>query len=90
MIITAESIPAHALEAARRQVLEQIDRTGPIPVQELPRGWPLTRHHVRMVVRDLARDGLVVTARDPGAWMPVLTLTPAGRRVVASLPGEKP
>lgn len=83
MIRTARTKPARALEEARRRVLEEVDRAGGLPIQELPRGWPLTRHHVRMLVRDLARDGLLTTTRDPGTRLPRVSLTPAGRRAIA-------
>ena len=86
MIRTARSAPARALEQARHRILEHVDRAA--PVQEMPVGWPMTRHHVRMVVRDLSREGLVSLRRAPGSRLPVLTLTPAGRHALDSLPAE--
>lgn len=90
MIKTARTEPARALEAARRQVLEQVARASAVPVQELPRGWPLTRHHVRMLVQDLSREGLLTSVREPGATLPRVSLTPAGHRALTGPTPEDP
>lgn len=73
---------ARALETARRQVLEQVARRGTVPLAELATGWPHTRHHARLVVRDLSRDGLVAFARRLEDRAPVLALTDDGRRTL--------
>lgn len=81
MIKPSSSPQAKALEAVRRSILGHVARTGPVPVSSLPVRWPLTRHHVRLVVRDLSRDGLVSFARRIDDRAPVLALTDEGRRL---------
>jgi DNA-binding MarR family transcriptional regulator len=73
---------AWAVETARRQVLAQVARRGPVPLAELATAWPHTRHQTRLVVRDLSRDGLVAFARRLEDRAPVLALTADGRRAL--------
>ena len=87
MILRAPTA-ARALEDTRREILERVDSEGPVPVATLPVAWPLTRHHLRLVVRDLARDGLAVYTRPPGSTRPLLSVTPAGRSALRQ-PEEK-
>lgn len=82
MIRPSVTPQARALETARRQVLEEVARHGTVALSELPAGWPHTRHHVRLVVQDLSRDGMVAFARRIGDRAPVLALTDDGRRAL--------
>ena len=84
MIRPANTAPARALEEARRAILDHVAREGPVPVAELPSAWPLTRHHARLVVRDLSRDGLLAFARRIEDRAPVLVLTETGRRAMGA------
>ena len=70
--------PAPALRAARWTVLRHLRRAGPVSTAGLPARWPLTRHHLRMVVDGLVDDGLVARAPAGHARVPVLALTSAG------------
>lgn len=84
MIKPDETAQARALEAARRQILEHVARSGPVPVTSLPVRWPLTRHQARLVVRDLSRDGMVSFARRIQDRTPVLAITDTGRRALGT------
>jgi hypothetical protein len=55
----------HALQALREALLAQAARPEGLDVGALPVRWPLTRFHVRAVLRQLAAEGLVV--REPDA-----------------------
>lgn len=82
MTQVVDSPRSPALDAAGRQLLEQVARTGPLPPGELPRRWPMTRHLSRLLVRALAREGLVEHTRENGG-PPRLALTEAGKAVLA-------
>lgn len=84
MIRPATTAPARALEEARRAILDHLAHQGPVPLAELPSAWPLTRHHTRLVVRDLSRDGLLAFARRIEDRAPVLVLTDTGRRATGA------
>lgn len=84
MIRPLDTQQAGALEAARRRILEHVARNGAVPVADLPARWPLTRHHARLVARDLALDGLVSLANRIEDRTPVLTLTDTGRRTLGT------
>lgn len=68
-----------AVDAARRTLLEELRRSGPVPPGEIPGRWPLTRHHMRLVLAELIRDGLVASERGDGGRLPRLSLTPSGQ-----------
>jgi DNA-binding MarR family transcriptional regulator len=76
--------PLHAsstapVERARRKVLDYVARQGPVPPTAMPGHWPATRHHARLVVGDLTREGLVRVVHRPPAKRPLLSLTTRGR-----------
>lgn len=82
MIKPHDTREAGALETARRRILEHVARNGAVPLTDLPSRWPLTRHHVRLVARDLALDGMVSMATRLGDRAPVLAITDTGRRTL--------
>lgn len=84
MIRTASSrrSATRAVEAARRMLLEQIDRAGPVAPARIRAGWPLTGHHVRIVLNDLIRDGLVASDRGGRGRVPRVSLTRAGHEAL--------
>ncbi len=79
MIDFARTDAAPALESANREVLAQLSRRGPVPVAALAGRWPVTRHHVRLVVSGLTREGLVSVVHRPPSRQPLVSLTPRGR-----------
>lgn len=79
---------APPLDRPRRQLLEHLEWAGPLPVAELPRRWPLTGYHVRLVIRQLTADGLVEVHRN-GRYAPRIDLTQAGRLALGE-PGREP
>lgn len=78
MIRPAHSRHATAVEAARLRILERVGRSGPVAVPDLAQGWPMTRHHVRLLALDLSRDALVAVVRS-SRGLPLLAITDAGR-----------
>ena len=87
MIRFAETHPALADDEIRRGILEHVERNGPSPLSSLPRRWPLTGFHLRLVAAQLAREGLVTVTRDGGA-PPHLGLTEAGRALLPTPPHD--
>lgn len=75
---------ADAPGALRRDILRALERYGPLTAAEIPRSWPVTRQHVRDVMREMADDGLVgVTSGDYGCRS--FRLTDLGRRCLEEL-----
>lgn len=79
MIRPADTPQRRAVDAARLRILRQVHRSGPMAVSELARGWPLGRHHARLVVLDLSRDALVSLVRSSGYGVPLVQITDDGR-----------
>ena len=67
-----------SLESAGRAVLEHVGSEGPLPAAMVPHRWPVTGHHLRLVVADLTRQGLLRAVRRPPARQPLVSLTPRG------------
>lgn len=75
---------ADAPGALRREVLRALERHGPLTAAEVPCVWPVTRQHVRDVMRDMTSDGLLgVTAGDYGCRS--YQLSDLGRRCLDEL-----
>lgn len=79
MVTLPEMSLSPPLERARRYILEYVARQGPVPPSAMPRRWPATRHHARLVVGDLTREGLMTVVHRPPAQRPLLSLTARGR-----------
>lgn len=70
-----------AMTLARRAILAYLAREGAAEVRELPRAWPVRRHHVQHIVLHLIADGLAET-RDGNRFVHArssVRLTAAGR-----------
>jgi DNA-binding HxlR family transcriptional regulator len=66
-VVIRKLTAADASGALRRDVLRALDRYGPLTAAEIPRSWPITRPHVRDLLRDMVTDGLLeVTAESYG------------------------
>lgn len=86
MIKPSDSPRARAVHEARHRVLAHLATNGPITVPEIPRRWPLTGHHIRLIVRDLSREGLL--AVEPDGAVPLIVLTRAGREAAGAGPHD--
>lgn len=75
--------PDSAGERVRHAILAHLHRFGPSAVSELPGRWPVTRHHVRLAVRQLTRDGFVRLVREAPHGPARVTMTEAGRARVS-------
>ena len=74
------------LTALRRRLLEHLRDEGPTAVVDLPRQWPVTRYHVRHVVRLLLEEGLIETSGDSApAWHRLVRLTAHGTGAIRRL-----
>lgn len=81
--------PAPAVHAARRAVLDHLRRSGPGETAEIPGRWPLTRHHLRLVVDGLVADGLVARIPLPASHRSLLALTATGRAATEGRAGTR-
>lgn len=67
------------LTETRREILRRLYERGPQALGALHRGWPMTRYHVRFVVRALAEEELVEVADiDGNAWSRRVRITALG------------
>jgi hypothetical protein len=82
MIRFAESSPTLDDPGLRRHILAFVDRNGPSPLNALPRAWPVTGFHLRLVAGELIRDGEVSVVRENGG-SPRLAVTEVGRARLA-------
>jgi len=74
------------LTALRRRLLERLRDEGPTAVVDLPRQWPVTRYHVRHVVRHLLDEGLIETVGGGApAWHRLVRLTAHGAGAIQRL-----
>lgn len=79
MVWTPE--PAQKYLAERRRLLRELEERGPQPLGAVPRVWPVTTHHVRMLLRELEHDRLVERVRSAdGAYL--YRLTDEGERTL--------
>lgn len=73
-----EASPRPGLTPMERQLLEILDRGGPVPASRLPVRWPLTRMHLPIVLERLAAAGLIRVESSRGS-RPWVVLTRAGK-----------
>lgn len=72
-----------AAAAVGLRILRALDRQGPLTAAEIPRTRPVTRSHVRALLRDLAADGLVAATTADGCRS--YRLTDLGRRCLEEI-----
>jgi DNA-binding HxlR family transcriptional regulator len=80
-------VTTNRIAQAAQTVILQALATGPRGVAQIPRGWPVTRTHIRTILRHLIADGLV--ERTSAFAAARVRLTDRGRRVAESqdIPG---
>ena len=87
MIKPVTTVPGNgagsAIDGLKDRILARVTAEAPLPLSALDARWPVTRHHVRLVVLELSRDGLVSFARSDENGMPLLCITGAGRAAAA-------
>lgn len=70
----------------RLEILRYLDQFGPRLVREIPHMWPITRQHIRSLVKRLVEDGLLAFAGNGANGTPrQLGLTEAGSRVLEEI-----
>lgn len=56
--LQADAVGHDAMTIAKRAILTYLATDGPAEVRDLPRTWPVRRHHVQHIVQRLVADGL--------------------------------
>jgi predicted ArsR family transcriptional regulator len=73
------------LGAARRAILEYLAARGTTAIRDIPRQWPVTRYHIRRLVRALVAEGVAEPVVSEGGGESVYHLTALGERQSARL-----
>ncbi|MFW6079362.1 MAG: hypothetical protein ACODAE_07070 [Gemmatimonadota bacterium] len=89
--VASTTTPVEDLGALAAPVLDHLDRWGPCEVAEIPYRWPLTRMHLRQLVRELVDAGLAEWVDDEdGRPARRVRLTRIGRRGAAAAATSHP